>query len=168
MQYPIEVLLRDPLSEVSRKERKFLLGVCAISITIVETGLVPNKISALGVDFSPADQKSLLVIMALIVAYFLIAFMIYAVSDFIVWRIAFHSSVRSSLKQIAEEKNNPDNKTRAESAILESRILPEPRFAWASIHKPISFLRALLDFLLPVILGVITIGLLLFSNVVKR
>jgi len=47
-----QIRVQDPLSAVSRSEQKILLGVSVLSITIVKTGLIPTKISALGIEFS--------------------------------------------------------------------------------------------------------------------
>ena len=170
MEYPIEVRIRDPLSEVTRKERRFLLGMCIICIGIIEIGIVPTKISALGVDFSPTTQKSLLMILASIVGYFLIAFSIYAASDFLAWRIAFHQAVRDSLKLRAEEEMSTDirERTRKEKLLLdEMLILGRPNFAWASAYKPISLSRAIFDFVIPVLLGITTLCIV-FSHVIKK
>jgi hypothetical protein len=38
-----ETLLRDPLSEVTRKERRTLLGASTLAILVVEGRLVPEK-----------------------------------------------------------------------------------------------------------------------------
>src|SRR5437867_11439772 len=48
---PVEVLLRDPLSEVARKERRSLLGISAVAILVGWTGLVPQKIENFGLTF---------------------------------------------------------------------------------------------------------------------
>src|SRR2546425_7429244 len=45
---PVEVLLKDFLSEVARKERRSLLGVSMIGIAIGLTGSVPDRIQTLG------------------------------------------------------------------------------------------------------------------------
>lgn len=74
-------LLRDILREETRKERRNLLAVSAVGIVIVKAGLIPTKISALGIDFSQADQRTLLWILFGIVSYFLIVFAVYAMSD---------------------------------------------------------------------------------------
>lgn len=163
MASPVEVSLRDPLSDITRKERKFLLGICAIAITIVKTGLIPTKISALGVDFSPLDQKSILVILTIIVAYFLAAFLIYAVSDFVAWIVAFNGAVQEWVKSL-EEKND------ASTHELSDAILQEIKWTcmWGKISQPISILRAFLDFVVPLLFGIITILLLLLTDVTKR
>ena len=38
-----EVLVRDPLTPVTRKERLYLLAVSMIGIAMVKTGLVPDR-----------------------------------------------------------------------------------------------------------------------------
>src|SRR5436305_2954409 len=69
-----EATLRDPLSEVTRKERRTLLGVAALGIVVAKAGIVPSRISALGVEFGKTDQATLLRMLALIIGYFLLAF----------------------------------------------------------------------------------------------
>lgn len=64
-----QIRVQDPLSGVTRSERKILLGVSVIAIAIVKTGLIPTKISALGIEFSQADRSALLGVMALVVIY---------------------------------------------------------------------------------------------------
>jgi amino acid transporter len=71
----------DPLSDVARKERRYLLAASIIGIALVKLQLAPSKITALGVDFDYRNQKSFFGLFALIVFYFLIAFVIYAFSD---------------------------------------------------------------------------------------
>ena len=84
---PEETLVADPLSSVARNERRSLLLLSVIGIAIVKTGLVPSKIEALGIEFSPGDQKSLLNILGMVNVYLLLAFSIYALTDFIGWRV---------------------------------------------------------------------------------
>ena len=50
----------DPLSEVTRKERRVLLGISALGIVIVKSGLVPSKVTALRIEFSKNDQQALI------------------------------------------------------------------------------------------------------------
>jgi hypothetical protein len=76
----------DPLSDVTRKERVYLLGISAISIAIVFTGLIPTEIRTFGIKFGEANRSSLLIILALVVAYFLVAFLSYALSDLAEWQ----------------------------------------------------------------------------------
>jgi hypothetical protein len=90
---PAEMRLGDPLAEVTRKERRSLLIASAVAITIVKTGLVPTKISALGVEFSQADKAALLKVLAAVVIYFLVAFVVYAAADIMRVRVLVLYSV---------------------------------------------------------------------------
>lgn len=79
-----KTILTDPLSEETRKERRNLLGVSALGIIIIYTGLIPTKISALGVDFDKTDQSVILNILAATIGYFFVGFVLYFISD--IWR----------------------------------------------------------------------------------
>jgi len=89
--------MRDPLRELTRKERRTLLGVSIVSIGIVKTGLIPTEISNLGIKFAPADQSALLKVLAACVGYFLIAFVIYWVSDWLATRWALQHALEADL-----------------------------------------------------------------------
>lgn len=78
-------ILKDPLSDVTRKERVYLLVTSTIGIAIAKTGLIPSRISALGIQFEEANQSALLLLLGSVAAYFLVAFIIYAVADFFAW-----------------------------------------------------------------------------------
>lgn len=97
-----ELLLRDPLSEVTRKERRFLLGLSFISIVLAKTGFIPTKIPALGIELPRVDQDAILWIMIVLVLYALIAFVAYAVPDFMRWRV---------LKKLAHRQDFEDRET---------------------------------------------------------
>lgn len=156
MATPVEILLRDPLTEVTRKERRMLLAACAIAFTIARTGLVPSKISALGVEFTAGDQRSLFSIMALFITYFLGAFLTYAISDFVAWRVAYYFAVRE-----LRASENPV----LGSLQIERLHFKHKSIVWGGISRPVSILRALLDFAVPVAVGIATIVILLRTEV---
>jgi hypothetical protein len=161
---PSEVRVSDPLSKVTRTERRSLLGISMIGITLVKTGLVPSKIAALGIEFTQTDQTSLLWIIALVTCYFLIAFTIYAASDFVTWRIAFLSSmktIRSNIKAWKEEADLKDE--HLEAAVIYSKNA-KPKSSDRIIFQlsgPLSIMRALFEFLLPIMVGLYAIYILL-------
>ena len=84
-------LLRDALSEVARKERRSLLGISLFGITLKISGMVPSKIPSLGIEFQLANQQALLLIVASIILYFIVAFIIYAASDYLSWKLEIKS-----------------------------------------------------------------------------
>ena len=89
---PRPTLLTPPLRDRTREERKNLLLASAIGLVIARAGLVPSKISFLGVEFTNAQANSLLRIAAAAVGYFIVAFMIYALSDWLIWRMEIYAS----------------------------------------------------------------------------
>ena len=78
-----KAILKSPLSDDTKNERRNLLVASAIGIIIVKTGLIPTKISALGIEFSETDKTMVLKILAWIMIYLTISFSIYALSDFV-------------------------------------------------------------------------------------
>ncbi len=142
-----EIRLQDPLSAVARKERRSLLVASALGIIMVKTGLVPSKISGFGVEFTQTNQKTFLVIFGLIVLYFLVSFLIYAVSDFLAWRIAFNRKRHEILK---EQEIEPD-KYKANEVFewLDKRL-----HFLAKLSRPTSVIRTILEFGFPIVVGI--------------
>lgn len=156
VKWPSEIRLRDPLSEVTRVERKTLLGVSTIGIMIAASGLVPSKISALGIEFDRANQAALLRLLSGVVAYFLTAFVVYAISDFVSWRVSFHNAV---FDWILTRRLSADD----EQYLLEHhgwQFFRQARF-WSAAIGPVSIVRALFEFLVPVIIGICAVTILL-------
>jgi hypothetical protein len=90
-----ELLLRDPLSDVTRQERSRLLLSTLVSLTVSKAGILPTRISTLGVEFSPTNRQAMLVLLAVVVGYFLLAFVIYGYYDiFLAMSLAGHEMVR--------------------------------------------------------------------------
>lgn len=59
---PDDPRLRDPVPEVTRKERTYLLGVSTAGIVVAHTGLIPSEITTFGIRFAESDQASLLTV----------------------------------------------------------------------------------------------------------
>lgn len=142
-----DLLLQDPLTEVTRKERRMLLAVSMVGVGLVKTGLVPTKIEALGVEFDKANPQALLAIIAFITLYFFAAFVVYAAADFLAWRrvlLAYGiSRYQEAMKRKQEKQETP---------------------VVFALSGPVSVVRALFEFLLPLIVGVYAIQLLWFNG----
>jgi hypothetical protein len=121
--------VKDPLSETTRKERKSLLGMGIVVIAIVKIGMIPTKIEALGIEFSTTEQRDLFHILLAVVIYYLSAFIIYALADFIAWRSALSEvfsegwGAATSISYPSAKKE-PDAMTEAEqrAAFLEGEL----------------------------------------------
>ena len=158
-----DLRLRDPLSEVTRKERKLLLVSSALGVAVVKTGLLPTKIEALGIAFSNANTSALLKILSLVVLYFLVAFVLYAASDLLAWRLSFLSTYSDMIRaggEVQREENEAmarEGKFReASDSDLDAAVIraASQKFRWAMLSSgPVSVLRALFEFALPVFVG---------------
>lgn len=140
----------DPLSEVTRKVRRSLLGVSILSIAVVKAGLLPGKITALGIELSIKNQQSLTMLFSMIVGYFLITFIVYSFSDFIAWKLRFvkaYDEARQSMEKFEKEKSNkPDSNI----SIIYNAL--KPKMIRKFIY-PTSIVRGALEFILPVAFG---------------
>ena len=154
-----QIRVRDPLSDVTRKERRALLAASLIGVTTKWTGLLPTEIDALGLKFASTDHQILLRILALVNGYFLLAFFLYAASDFIAWRLALRESIREasrrrrSLGELEEQIEQ-----QAHDEIKRQYPLLVVSFTLVSV---VSTARAIFEFLLPCVFGVFAIVVLL-------
>ena len=163
---PWEINTRDPLSPVTRAERRALIAASAIVIAIARTGLVPTKISALGVDFGPADQRAFLSVLALVILYFSAAFAVYAAADLVAWRVA----LRQSFLERASEFRKLDLKAQLKehnAGVLARADVPIARVV-SKLSTPVIITRATFDFALPIFIAAYALVLLLNTHVPAR
>lgn len=171
----VDLIGFDPLSEVTRRERRMLLGLDVLAIAVVSVPLVPEKVEALGLEFKLANQRALLSIYALVLVYFLVAFVLYALSDYIPWRRAH---VRRQLdhdraeveKQLAlgDEGEKLLNERRESSAeFARAYGFRQDDLSYATVFASyytaqfVARMRAAFEFLLPIAVSVYAIARLL-------
>lgn len=171
------IQIRDPLSEETRRTRKSLLGTSAVGIVIIWTKLLPTRISTLGIDFSVSDQSALLDALGLIVGYYLVSFVAYAVSDFVDWRLARASAAYEYDRSLYAEGREMTVKTHGAPADLREELemyeMSEGNTwrgshsradAWAQRVVPkVSVMRAIVEFGLPLAVGIYAV-LALFTT----
>lgn len=157
--------LRDPLSEVTRRERRGLLGVSLLGVAVVQTGLLPTEISALGVKLAAADQKMLVILLAIVCLYFLLAFVTYAASDFVAWQVSLHSAISQHVRESVEMRND-EYEQMIHTEVW--RVLVE-RYPWTQRASrfvfPVSWGRGLFEFGVPVVFALYAICMLVTSAV---
>lgn len=143
----LQVSLKDPLNEVTRKERRMLLGVSVFSTFIAKSGLIPAKIQALGIELGQGDQQAFLVVMMLVVLYFLVAFVLYGLADFLSWRLSYDEGAEVAF--VAQMQRRTSRDTDPYKNIVRSW-----RSTWPNhLAGPVSFVRAIFEFLLPLVVG---------------
>ncbi len=104
--------LVDPLSEVTRKVRRSLLGVSTVGIAIAQARLVPTQITALGITFETDQQRRIYLLLAAIVFYFTVEFFIFAFSDFIALHYKQIESRKPGISSLYVTTNRPLVKVR--------------------------------------------------------
>ncbi|HEX8693240.1 MAG TPA: hypothetical protein VF746_12510 [Longimicrobium sp.] len=85
--------LYSPLGEEVRKERRALLVASIIAIAIGASGIVPTRITTLGIEFSSGDRIILLRIVALVILYLTFAFVLHAVLDGLDWHARYRAEI---------------------------------------------------------------------------
>ncbi len=156
-----EAEISDPLSEVTRNERRSLLLVSLIAATVAGTGLVPTKIEALGVEFGPASQRTLLGLLALVVLYFVLAFSLYASADFLAWRLSILRAWRDAFDEGAKA-NRPPPDLASPTAIALSEIVGKYRKFFVLV-RPVAIARAVFEFGVPILAGLAAVFMVLYA-----
>jgi F0F1-type ATP synthase membrane subunit c/vacuolar-type H+-ATPase subunit K len=148
-------VVADPLGDVTRKERRSLLLASVISSSVAILGLVPTKISALGIELEAPARTAFLILLALVITYFLFAFIVYGLVDLLIWRNKYDEH----LLAVAEALEDELIEDALAEAVPKART-PRPNWLFTG-YRPLAVLRVLFDLLLPLILGIATIVLLL-------
>jgi hypothetical protein len=155
--------LRDPLSEVTRKERRLLLGVSLLGVALVQTGLLPTEISALGVKLSAADQSKLVLLLAIVCLYLLSAFLAYAASDFLAWQVALRGAIGQRVRESVETRND-DYEQMIHTEVWRSLC---EQYPWTQrvgrFILPVSWVRGILEFGVPVVFALYAMVMLVKS-----
>ncbi|EGR3324812.1 hypothetical protein DMJ26_19880 [Vibrio parahaemolyticus] len=154
-----EKALVDPLSEVTRKERRMLLGLSMLGVFFAKTGIVPRKISTLGIELAATEQSSFFYVLAAMLVYFVFAFALYAFSDFIVWKKAVIELDVSEYKNyVIERETEHQQQNPIDEEVSSSRLmLYRKNRVWLSAKKPVSLARSFFEFILPIIVGSVSL-----------
>jgi hypothetical protein len=151
-----DIISYDPLSEVTRKERTALLGFSMLGLALVAVPLVPEKFGIFGIEFTRLNQGNFLSLYALLILYYLAAFLIYGLTDYVAWRrlerirhAAYIRAKGGTEEDVAEELflsqrrvSYVDRNDKPVSTWLGSYSFPAARLA--------SRLRASFEFALPI------------------
>ncbi len=150
-----EILMMDPLSPITRRERRSLLVSSVVLTAVVATDVLPTRISALGIELGASNHQAMLYVLLAIVVYFLCSFLLYAAVDGGRWYVAWH--IAQDLKPhhtdfaVGERRMDMSDDDIAESAV-------EASF-------PLALMRGYFDFGLPVMCGVFASATALLGRV---
>jgi hypothetical protein len=126
---------------------------------IVQADILPSKISALGIDFTSTNQKALLIGVVAVITYFLIAFALYAWSDFIGWRLRIAQSAldaiqdfsRPHLRDIVEPERVIVPRGDMEMKMIDDQFVEHMGYLsrWNRMSKPTATIRGWFEFFFP-------------------
>ena len=149
--------LVDPLSDISRRERRNLLASSVVGLLAARADLVPTRVSALGVDFGLIEQRAYVWVLCAVIAYFLLAFIAYGLSDYLTWDLKYKEYLRSA------DIKSEDWSREDQDAYDERRHLEEPiQRIYERSHR-VAKLRLAFEFLVPLVVSIITILFLIFK-----
>lgn len=160
----------NPLSDVTRRERRLLLGTSLIAFAISQGGLIPSEISAFGIVVSEAEQLSLLALVALVLLYFEFAYVIYSSADLKARELAqfrgrhgISPALQEELKTLGERLRNQKGKgLENEELLLKYAQLSDQARLAGSIQK-IGRLRVVFDVHLPVVVGFVALAFVVLN-----
>jgi len=173
------IRVSDPLSQHTRGVRKSLLVSSVVAIAVARTGLIPTKISALGLEFSQADRGSMLWLMAAVVAFFLISFFVSATSDFMAWRMSQMAKAweddSSGYETLRSSHLCNDSLTKEERESLKDKDLAMTSLwrnaGYLARHRqvkrlvgPLSWARIIVEFLVPAMAGATALAFLISTS----
>ena len=156
-----DLLSYDPLTEVTRKERRALLGVSMLGLALAKVPLIPTKLAALGIEFAEVSRQTFVHMYALIVLYYLAAFLLYAFTDLVAWRRSEHIRYSAYLK--AEQANQP---SALKIAYGEKPKTPQPFAGKNPVYRGLaaygtgvlaSRLRAAFEFGFPILFAIVAL-----------
>jgi hypothetical protein len=145
-----DLVIGDPLTSVTRRERRNLLATSGIGLVLAKGTLIPSKIDALGIQFTDASQTVIRVALAILIVYFGMAFLLYGASDFVAWRLVLNSRIRHGIARHSRRLREfpPDQGYERVPEMLPS----ERRLIW--LTRPLSIVRAVFEFALPLLVGI--------------
>jgi hypothetical protein len=151
---PVE-FLADPLSSISRAERRNLLIASAVGVLVARAGLVPTRFSTFGLEFQEPEQRVLIWVVLATVVYFMFAFALYGVADFLIWRTRYQDYLEG-VEQLMSSWTQEDQQAHED---LHKRV---PDIGWLyQWSKPAALARILFEFVVPVMFSfyaVISLG----------
>ena len=146
--------LADPLSDITRKERRNLIAASFFGVLVAYGGFIPTKVTTFGIELSNLEQTTFVTLVLGVVLYFFLAFTIYGLSDFVVWRKTY----LDYLRDLAVASENVSYEDAQYEDYLFSGI---PSAAWIySLSGKISYVRIGFEFGVPMAAGVLSMAAL--------
>lgn len=172
-----EAILHDPLSDVTRKERRALLVLSAAGIIMSKTCLIPIAIPMLGVKLEDTGRGVMVSVVGYAIAYFLAAFVVYAFSDWTTWNRSLtrmrQAAFELNMKLLAiDKKRLPEfsvdqNGRYVLDEAAQERLraeLEDQNLKAMDLLRKYSYLRIFFELVIPIPIGVYALHLVISFN----
>lgn len=122
----IVTLLRGPLTESTRSDRKHLLVLSAIGFAVVWGNLIPTDFSLLGLTAHNIDANGLSITLAVVIGYLSLPFLFGALADWRTWKWQYKEEQFESLAAVLRAVPSPNARQQtqytARQAILDNIV----------------------------------------------
>ncbi len=163
----IDPIVSDPLTDVTRAERRSLLLLSLAAVIVAQAGLIPSRIPAVEIELHASDRLALLYVLVVVLFYYLFAFYIYSRSD-LRRRKAVQTLKRAPATEfatrLAERMKAADRAKRTPEELeqdLRELSRPADYMKMASDLEKFSTARVFFDCHLPLFVGATAIGVVL-------
>lgn len=174
----LEQLRDESLSERTRAHHRNLILVAVSALLIAQLNLAPQKIAAIDVKLQHNDQHVLRVVIGIAVVYFIVLFVVAMLPDFYKWRetLRLRRMLILELDALIErttqereryaagaEGDTPEAK-RIHHALQETQVELDAQVSRRAIYRRLTvpiWLKASIDFALPIVLGLVALGALI-------
>lgn len=164
----------DPLSEVTRRERKTLLLASLLAFAISIGGLVPTEIEALGIKLSQTERDSILLLVSFSIIYLLSGFFIYSLADIRSRNIAIALGRRKISPELSKEISKAQSRVKEyidnkkfdmlhKDPVTKKYFAASEDLKIAGKAKATGMLRVAFDFYLPIIVGLVAVSFSLYE-----
>lgn len=168
----------NPLRDETQKVRKALLVWCLAAIAITLGKLFPSEITALGMKVTATSHAVLLALMAIVVCYHMITFLVYAAADFAHWYVnhfsteweddvanyeVYKTELLAKARLSEEDRKFMEEHERRLGSIWRGEAVQ----AYIRLQKAIPYIswsRAIVDFFVPLVVGSVGLFLLISGS----
>ena len=168
----------NPLREETQKVRKALFVWCLAAIAITLGKLFPSEITALGMKVTATSHAVLLALMAVVVGYHILTFLVYAAADFTHWYVnhfsteweddvasyeVYKAELLGKAKLSEEDRQFMEDHERRLGSLWRGEAV-QTYIRLQKVIPYISWARAVIDFFLPLVVGGVGLFLLISGS----
>lgn len=171
-QSPIPSPVEDPLSDVTRKERAYLVAYSFVGLLVAQLKILPAKVTVFDLDIAPENRWMFVFILGLAITYYLVVFCVYAWADFHLRKQRLYYAVldehRRGLRQLTEQLQAVQSQPEKSFPIVDAvnsmlTIIERDR----AVEQPLGKLRVAIEFYFPpalALLALVAIGVFAVSG----